>query len=242
MIVLLEFGTFRFVLLLVSVLFFVTIIFQSLQPVRKIEDHTAAVNCIVLIASHQQILTAGEEGIIFFRDLLGNVSYKIDTKQPITVLTYCNHKIWSSHVDGTSKVWDLETKEMIKEFKTHTSKIETAIATSKQVWTSSVDKIQIYDSISMKTLKNIKAKKGSTFILAMEVLPQERIVTACSDRKLRVWTTEGDRIIESIKVQQIPIISFNPMTTEELNLLDLNVCLFCEFFFQPFFTLFTLEY
>ncbi len=186
-------------------------------------------NCIILIASHQQILTAGEEGIVFFRDLLGNVLHRIDTKQPISILTYCNHKIWSSHSDGSSKVWDVESKEMVKEFKSHASKIETAIATSKQVWTVSVDKIQIYDSIGIKTLKNIKAKKGSTFILSMEVLPQERIVTACSDRKLRVWTTEGDRIVETIKVSQFSSIAFNPMAQDDIRLLDLNVCLFLNF-------------
>lgn len=181
---------------------------QTIQPIRKLEDHPDSVTCVVFVDMTQCVWTAGKQGIIFVRNTNGKEISTVDIGAPVTSMLYTCRRVWCTTVEGKVRIFDPKTLVCVKIMNSHTHSVICSIATTSQVWTSSIDKIQIFNAEQMKTLKNIKAKFGKTHVTTMEVLPGGAVIANCTDGKVRVWSAEGGRIDGVDRVIQPP--TFTP--------------------------------
>lgn len=117
-----------------------------LQPIRKLEDHGSGVKAIALVECNQHVWTSGFNGVILVRGIKGDILQRIEVGLEVTTLLYTCEHVWVTTADGNVSVYHPGTLECLKTISAHQNPIDSSIATTKQVWTCSQDKIQIFDA------------------------------------------------------------------------------------------------
>lgn len=142
----------------------------------------------------QQIVTTGTDNILRIWDLKGKLIKKINTNYDSWIwgTSYFENKIITSSDEGTYRMYDAESGEMLKKFVGHKSATyRVSVNKEKNVMvTNSWDNTsRIWD---LETGECLTVLKGHTYAVYSSYLTSTKIVTGSSDGTVRVWNYQGE--------------------------------------------------
>ena len=118
---------------------------------------------------------------------------------PIALAALPGGRVVSGSNDGTMRVWDVESGQILQIFGAHSSGIPAvaALDSSRVVSGSHDGKLRVLDVESGQALQSLE---GHSFtVISVAVLDSHRVASIAFDRILRVWDVESDKILQTLE-------------------------------------------
>ena len=142
---------------------------------------------------------------------LANEAHHFETKQyrlqtlyghreGVTSVLIHGDRLISSSVDKTMKVWDLETKQVLKTFHGHQFSVNcTAIYGDQLISGSMDDTIKIWDLNTEKVLKTLSGHEGQVTSITIH---KDQLISSSSDRTIKIWDLNTKGLVTTLDEHQ----------------------------------------